>query len=186
LTTAKLCLACLNDNTQVQGAVQTRESLILRCSDTINRAIEEIRELSKSLTQSFHREVGLKFSIEDLVENIKRLQHNIRIQFDFSMPVEDKLDDKLKMTLFRIVQEQLNNILKHAAASDIYISMRQTGSRIKLVISDDGKGFDPRKKRKGIGISNIINRVEVFNGQVQIVSSPGKGCSMTISFKGIR
>ncbi|MDR3713387.1 MAG: PAS domain S-box protein [Puia sp.] len=177
LTTAKLYLACLSDKSQ--------EPLIRRCSDSINTAIEEIRKLSKSLAQSFDREVGLQFSIEDLVENIKRMENNIRVSFDFSMPVEEKLDDKLKMTLFRIVQEQLNNILKHADASAIEILLRQEAADIRLVISDNGKGFDPRKKRNGIGISNIINRVDVFNGQVQIVSSPGKGCRIDISFKGV-
>ncbi|HEY4061920.1 MAG TPA: PAS domain-containing sensor histidine kinase [Puia sp.] len=176
LTTARLYLGCIHSETPGQ------RHIIDRSSEIITSAIEEIRKLSKTMTQSFHKEVGLMLSLEDLVENIRRLADNTTITLDFSLPVEQILDDKLKMTIFRIVQEQLNNVLKHAGASRIDLSIRQEEDSLQLVIADDGKGFDPREKRKGIGLSNIITRAEVFNGQVSIDSSPGKGCRMTVKF----
>ena len=135
------------------------------------------------MTQSFYKEIGLKLSIEDLLENIRQLPESISVSFDFFLPGEQGLDDKLKMTIFRIVQEQLNNVLKHAAASAVDISIIEEGALISLRIADNGQGFDPRKKREGIGINNIINRAELFNGQVNIESSTGKGCILSVKFQ---
>lgn len=176
LTTARLYLDC------IQGLSFQQEHVIRRSSDIITTAIEEIRKLSKSLTQSFHKEIGLELSIEDLVESIRRLEQRLQITLDFSMPSEGLLDDKLKTTIFRILQEQLSNVLKHADATMIHISIQQTSDLLTLQIADNGKGFDPEKKREGIGISNIISRAEVFHGHVTIDSSPGNGCCLSIHF----
>jgi PAS domain S-box-containing protein len=177
LTTARLYLDCILE------APSEQESIIRRSSEIITSAIEEIRKLSRSMTQSFHKEIGLKLSIEDLLENIRQLPEGIHVSFDFFLPGELDLDDKLKTTIFRIVQEQLNNVLKHAAASTVHISLRQDGPAIWLRIQDNGQGFDTRKKRDGIGINNIISRAELFNGQVDIESSAGKGCLLTVHFQ---
>jgi signal transduction histidine kinase len=175
LTTAKLCLSCIS-------VADSSRDMIERSSNTITSAIEEIRSLSRSMIQTFHREIGLKLSIEDLVESIN-LSNKYKITLDFFLPDEQMLDDKLKMTLFRILQEQLNNIIKHADASEIKISISKNNELLNLVISDNGKGFNVTEKRKGIGITNITNRAELFNGQVSIDSAPGKGCRMEVRFK---
>ena len=86
------------------------------------------------------------------------------------------------MTVFRIVQEQLNNIMKHAEATAISIAVVQQKNMLKVNVADNGKGFDTSMKRKGIGITNIISRTELFNGRVKIDSSPGNGCRMQVSF----
>jgi len=177
LTTARLYLDCIPETPAGQ------ESIIRRSSEIITTAIEEIRKLSRSMTQSFHKEIGLKLSIEDLLENIRQLPEGIRVGFDFFLPGEQELDDKLKTTIFRIVQEQLNNVLKHAAATTVDVSIRRDGPLLTLCITDNGRGFDPWKKREGIGISNIINRAELFNGQVTIASTPGMGCVLSVNFR---
>ncbi|MBN9385763.1 MAG: PAS domain S-box protein [Chitinophagaceae bacterium] len=177
LTTARLYLDCIHE------APTGKESIIRRSSEIITTAIEEIRKLSRSMTQSFHKEVGLKLSIEDLLENIRQLPEGIQVGFDFFLPGEPALDDKLKVTIFRIVQEQLNNVLKHAGATTVDVSVREDGPMITLCISDNGRGFDPWKKREGIGINNIINRAEISNGQVTIASAPGKGCVLSVDFR---
>lgn len=176
LTTARLCLSCVTDKIEVP------DNMIERSSDIIATAIEEIRKLSKSLTQTYHKEIGLQLSIEDLVESI-RLARQFQITLEFSVPDEQQLDDKLKMTLFRIVQEQLNNILKHAHASQVTISVTQNDEALHLLITDNGRGFNVREKKNGIGITNIINRADIFNGRVKIDSSPGRGCRMSVHFK---
>jgi signal transduction histidine kinase len=176
LTTARLYLETIHETPNEQ------ESIIRRCGEIITTAIEEIRKLSRNMTQSFYKEIGLKLSIEDLLENIRQLPERIHVSFDFFVPAEPLLDDKLKTTLFRIVQEQLNNILKHAAASSIRVALQQEEDMLFLRIIDDGTGFDTRKKREGIGINNIISRAELFNGQVNIESAPGKGCALIVNF----
>lgn len=68
----------------------------------------------------------------------------------------------------------------HAAANKLSISIKTGNGFIGVAVSDNGKGFDVSKKRKGIGISNMINRAESFNGKVAIESSPGRGCTINI------
>lgn len=178
LTTARLCLSCVDDQLHDPG------DMIQRSSNIIAGAIEEIRKLSKSMTQSYHKEVGLQLSLEDLVDSV-RLTNPFTIALQYALKNENRLDDKLKMTLFRIVQEQLNNILKHAQASAVEIELKENADELTLSISDNGKGFNVREKRNGIGISNIINRAEIFNGRVTINSSPGNGCQMIIHFNSL-
>lgn len=175
LTTARLYLNCAKDMPAMQ------ESMIKRSVDTISSAIEEIRRLSKSMIETFHKEVGLELSLNDLLENV-RVAQQFSIDLEFKVQDEKQLDDKLKMTIFRIVQEQLNNTVKHAAASQVYIAIVQKDRQLQVTIADDGKGFDTSQKRKGIGITNIISRTELFNGRVKIESAPGHGCRMQVNF----
>lgn len=175
LTTARLYLNCAKDTPSLQ------ESMIKRSVDTISSAIEEIRRLSKSMIETFHKEVGLELSLNDLIENV-RVTQQFSIDLEFKVRDEKKLDDKLKMTIFRIVQEQLNNTVKYAAASQVYIAIVQKDRHLQITIADDGKGFDTSKKRTGIGITNIISRTELFNGRVKIESAPGHGCRMQVNF----
>jgi two-component system, NarL family, sensor histidine kinase UhpB len=94
---------------------------------------------------------------------------------------ENVLNRDQKIAVYRIVQEQLNNILKYANASRVSIQLKNESGRIRLDIADDGDGFDPKAKRKGIGITNIISRAELYNGHVQIDSEPGKGCRLGVT-----
>jgi PAS domain S-box-containing protein len=175
LSTARLCLSCAKDNPAQQA------DMLQRSQDNITTAIEEIRRLSRSMIETFHREVGLKLSVHDLIENIS-LARNCDITLDYSVPDEQQLDDKLKTTIFRIVQEQLNNIIKHAEATVIKIAIVQDDNQLQVTIEDNGKGFDTTAKRKGIGITNMITRAELFNGRAKIEAAPGKGCRMQANF----
>jgi PAS domain S-box-containing protein len=175
LTTARLYLNLARETPAIQ------EDMIKRSTDTITSAIEEIRRLSKSMIETFQKEVGLEFSLNDLIEKV-RLAQPFTISLYFSVPDEPQLDDKLKKTIFRIVQEQLNNTVKHANASEVQIAIVQKNRQLLITIADNGKGFNTTQKRRGIGITNIISRTELFNGRVKIESSPGKGCRMQISF----
>ncbi|MBC7874464.1 MAG: PAS domain S-box protein [Ferruginibacter sp.] len=145
-------------------------------------ALQEIRKLSKSLSPSNVKTVGLKESVEDIVKNMKLLQQ-VDVEFIFNEKVEDKLSDDQKLMLFRIIQEQTNNILKYAKARTVQIMINQAGNMIHLFISDDGVGFDTSdNSTKGIGFINIISRADTYNGKVNIVSSPGNGCTLEICF----
>lgn len=145
-------------------------------------ALQEIRKLSKSLSTSNVKTVGIKESIGDIVNNMKLLQQ-LDVQLIFNERVEDKLSDDQKLMLFRVIQEQTNNIIKYAEARSVQIMINETNNMVRLVISDDGVGFDTSNKNtKGIGFINIISRADVYNGKVNIVSSPGHGCTLEICF----
>ena len=145
-------------------------------------ALQEIRKLSKSLSPSNVKTVGLKESITDIVKNMTLLRQ-VDVEFIFNEKLEDKLSDDQKLMLFRIIQEQTSNIIKYADAKSVQIMINKTGNMIHLVISDDGVGFDTSDtSTKGIGFINIISRADTYNGKVNIVSSPGNGCTLEICF----
>ena len=145
-------------------------------------ALQEIRKLSKSLSTSNVKTVGLKESIDDIVNNMKLLPQ-LEVQFIFNERVEKKLSNDQKLMLFRIVQEQTNNIIKYAGAKSVQIMINEANNMVRLVISDDGVGFDTSDgSSKGIGFINIISRADVYNGKVDVVSSPGNGCTLEICF----
>ncbi|MDP9042926.1 MAG: ATP-binding protein, partial [Bacteroidota bacterium] len=83
-------------------------------------------------------------------------------------------------TLYRIVQEQLNNIEKYAQASEVLIQILTYPNQLAFVIRDNGVGFDTNVKTNGIGLTNVLNRAESYNGSARIISEPGKGCSLFV------
>ena len=84
------------------------------------------------------------------------------------------------MAIYRIVQEGLNNILKHARASKVSIHLYFKEQTVYLKIEDDGIGFDLKNIHRGIGLKNIEHRIAYYQGTLSVESSPGKGCSLTI------
>jgi len=118
--------------------------------------------------------MGLKESIRLLLDDLIVI-HPIKIEFRGVGVEEEKMDEKMKLDIFRIIQEQLNNILKHANASRAAISLTGQAGKIILRISDNGQGCDNSKEMKGVGIMNIRGRVELYHGKVSIITKPGKG-----------
>ena len=90
------------------------------------------------------------------------------------------LDDKCKLTVYRIIQEQVNNIIKYSRAKQVNILLGSTASGIKIKIEDDGVGFDSSKKSKGIGFRNIESRINLYGGNMEISSSAGNGCTLEV------
>ncbi len=153
------------------------KNLIKYPLELIDSSINEIRLLtSKNVTPV--RNINLKELIQALVDNLNK---NTPIKTIFGYNIANNvIDDELKLNIYRIVQEQINNIVKHAAPSQASISIEGDGNIIRVIVTDDGKGFDVNKKRVGIGVTNMINRVESFNGKINIESSPGNGCKIQI------
>ena len=175
LTTAKLYLElALVDE-------EEKDRLIQRCASSIMDAINEVRTISRSLVPASIGDLGLVESVQDLAESI-RATKKMQVRFIHRGHIDELLDDKRKLTLFRIAQEQVNNVLKHSGAANLLIELNQDDSRICLSISDDGTGFDPATVRahRGNGLSNIISRADLFNGVVNIDTAPGKGCRLNV------
>jgi PAS domain S-box-containing protein len=161
--------------------VKKQPELILESKILTERAMMEIRKLSYSLLPPSLNEIGLLEALNDLVESIESARL-IKIKPDWKQFDETILSKKLKLTFFRIVQEQLNNIIKHAHANTAFITVTAKNNTACLEIRDDGIGFDPSKRKTGVGLKNIISRSEVNNGTVNIISKPGEGCVLTVCF----
>ncbi len=158
-----------------------KNDLIDTSSGYIMDAIEEIRKLSKSLVSPLQRLPTLETAISSLAEDIMMV-HDFLIKIDLGGFEAANLSDKFKLNIFRIVQEQLNNVIKHANAINITIVLSSTDKGVSVEIIDDGQGFDTALQRRGIGLSNIQSRTELYNGTMEVVSSPGEGCRLMINF----
>ena len=158
-----------------------RLNLIERSALNISNAVSEIRRISRSLVPASLSDLGLILSIEDLVDSIQ-IAKAIKVEFYHSGDVEKSISEKGKLMLFRIIQEQVTNVLKHADATQMVIELIVDCSAISLSITDNGKGFDIEKvkTKKGVGLHNIANRTELFNGKMNMVTSPGNGCKLNI------
>lgn len=144
-------------------------------------AVEEIRKLSKSLNTSLVKVIGLGRSIDDIIINMKAFQQ-IETKFIYDQKLEKSLSEDHQLMIFRIIQEQTNNIIKYADAKNVSICLKEENSQVYLSITDDGKGFDSSVQSKGIGFINIYSRVDAFGGEVKLTTSPGRGCSLEIIF----
>jgi PAS domain S-box-containing protein len=145
-------------------------------------AIEAIRKLSKRLITDTIDDFGLSETIEVMVRDTMESNHS-KIRFlSIDDSLEELMDNKFKQNVFRILQEQLRNIIKHAAASEVDISLVKSGSQIILTIADNGVGFDCGVKPAGIGMTNIINRAKTNNGNASFISKPGQGCKLLVTF----
>jgi len=143
-------------------------------------AIEEIRRLSKSLVAPSLGDLGLLNALHDLAEDISGTGI-LAMTIESDIDSDKRFDKSLELMLYRVVQEQINNIRKYANAHNVVISVKEQENNVILTVSDDGSGFDPSKKAKGIGLRNIRSRVEYYSGDMKIISSPGKGCTLQVS-----
>ena len=160
-----------------------QEEMLNRGKNLINSCIEELRKLSRFLAPPSLGDLTLRESIEEIAEEYNQIDGKRTIEYAIVGLNEDSLSEDLKISIYRIIQEQLNNIRKHARASKVHILLEHGSNNISLFIEDNGCGFDIHSKRKGHGITNIINRAEIFNGGVELVSSPGRGCTIHVNFK---
>ncbi|HMX39271.1 MAG TPA: ATP-binding protein, partial [Saprospiraceae bacterium] len=103
-------------------------------------------------------------------------QHSPTIAFQHIGDFEG-LDETVALNCYRIVQELLQNSLKHAQASEILVQINHTDQQIALLVEDDGKGFDPETMKKGMGTDNIARRVQFLKGELSIHTAPGEGTS---------
>jgi PAS domain S-box-containing protein len=163
--------------------INNGEIYLIHSSKYTLTAIEEIRKLTKGLVTDTIKDFGLCAAIEDTVLDTMEA-YPVKIHCILHPTFEKLMGPKFKMNVFRIVQEQLTNILKHASASAIYITMTETKGKFGLSIADNGVGFDNRKKsdKVGIGIYNIASRVELYRGKMKFITEPGKGCKLDITF----
>ena len=175
LTTSRLYLGL------VKTENENDRSLICETDKLIDMAIGEIRDLSHSLILPVLHQSDLKEALTYIFKTTAKVLGLI-VSGEFTSLDESTISDKLKLTIYRIVQEQLNNINKHAKAKKVCIRLVQKKGKIELLIKDDGVGFDTSKKWIGVGLKNIKTRASLFNGDMHIISAPGKGCELQVTF----
>ncbi|WP_207510832.1 PAS domain-containing sensor histidine kinase [Longitalea luteola] len=154
------------------------KNTVERCKNNIEEVIREIRNLSHRLVLPRFAETSLLSEIQKTVDNILQQQP---VCLDLHGMNEALIPDHIKETIYRILQEQLANIIRHAKARKVMIKLSNTASEVFLQIEDDGIGFNTSQCRNGVGITNILNRVETCNGTATIISKPGEGCRLEVT-----
>jgi PAS domain S-box-containing protein len=153
--------------------------MVKQSSSLIDNAINEIRLLTQEQVTP-KLKLNLQELVQALVDNLGE-HSGIKAAFNYETG-RTLIKDDLKLNIYRVIQEGISNILKHAKANTVSIDIRAGKKNLEVVLVDDGKGFSAASaKSKGIGISNIRNRIESFNGTVTIQSAPGQGCRIELN-----
>ncbi|WP_400193537.1 PAS domain S-box protein [Hymenobacter sp. B81] len=145
----------------------------------INEAIKATRNISFELTPNILEDFGLKTALEEIC---KRIPHVLRVHLSVG-ELPEPLSPVLSTAVYRIVQELLNNVMKHAQARETFVYVEPAGAQLHVSVEDDGVGFDvgeATSHRSGIGLSGIRNRVSLLGGQLTIRSQPGRGTAISI------
>src|SRR5512146_1683296 len=126
--------------------------------ELIDSSIEEIRLLCHRLATPL-KNINLNQMVSDLLDTLSATSP-IKTAFTYSLTSEI-LNDDLKLNIYRIIQEQINNVVKYSKAKNVRVSITEKDGILEIKTQDDGIGFDMRSKRKGIGISNMMHRIEL-------------------------
>lgn len=157
-----------NNNTKIPYQI---ESLL-------NEAIEQTRNISFELMPAILNDFGLKVTILELC---KRIDQGT-IKFNCSISIQSNIDSSLEIAIYRIVQELLNNVIRHSKATEADIIIEEQEAFMLIKVKDNGKGFNTESldKVKGIGICSIRNRIKVWDGEFEIISSLTKGTEISL------
>ncbi|MFP5042706.1 response regulator [Parasediminibacterium sp. JCM 36343] len=147
----------------------------------ISESIKEIRKLTKGLVPPALDNIGLVQALEGVLSNLRVLD-NMTINTSFADFSENLISEDQKLMIYRIAQEQLNNIVKHSGASVVDISLQLKDESLELAIKDNGKGCDLTEKRNGVGLQNISTRAALHHGKVFINSAPNQGFELAVNF----
>jgi len=173
LSLAKVQLGIMEQKQSVETVGNVKESISL--------AMTELRDIAKSLSSSRVQQVSLPESINQEIRRINR-SGLIRVSSETD-GFEKDIPDQHKLIAFRIVQEGLQNIIKHAGATEVKLMLHFGNDDLYITITDNGVGFDPEaelKKKEGLGLQNILRRAALVGGKADIISKPGEGTILQI------
>lgn len=169
---------------QMSGVSKDKKEKYIQANQMLDGACKEIRDISHNLGSTILRKVGLMPELEALVNEIENL-HNIQVEF-VSHGYNGNLSNDVELKIYRIIQELIGNVLKHANASKLTLQLNQFDEGeeqirlINLMVEDNGNGFDPSQVSNGMGLQNISARVNDLSGEITIDSEIGRGTNISI------
>jgi signal transduction histidine kinase len=171
LSTTKLTL---------QTVPESQKHLMENPLSLLNQASSEIRNITFNLMPKTLEEEGLVSALNELASKTSG-SGSVKMFLQVHGMESTILEKQTQFNIYRIIQEAVNNILKHAEASEINIQLIREGNQLTIMIEDDGKGFDSAvEKKSGRGLRNITTRTQWLNGTNVIDSTPGRGTTISI------
>jgi two-component system, NarL family, sensor kinase len=152
------------------------------CAEMLLQILEDVRELSRLLRPPILDDLGLLPALSWLARKVRE-SSAISIELESRGMDQITLSPELSTLIFRLIQEALHNVVRHAGADEVRIKLFRTGNRIEIEVRDNGTGFDPRQldedpARRGVGIAGMRDRVELFGGDFSLRSAAGRGTSI--------
>jgi signal transduction histidine kinase len=157
-----------------------------KIASQVDATIKECRRVSAHLRPSLLDELGLLPTLKWHCREFENLHPDLHIEQQLDA-AEDDIPEKLKVVIYRVLQEALNNVAKHSGASRVRLLLEKQGQRIEFSVADNGRGFDPEKKNAestitgGFGISGMRDRTLLCDGKFEITSEKGEGTKVHIS-----
>jgi two-component system NarL family sensor kinase len=179
LSGVKFSLSNMKDNLIITPDNMT---VFERSLDMLDTSIRELRRVAHNMMPEMLTKFGLNEALKDYCNTINSSKL-ITIKYQ-SLGMEARLDKSVEIIIYRIIQELLNNTMKHATASEAFVQLIREQNRLSVVVEDNGKGFDSSlmENNKGAGLTNVRSRVDYLKGQLDIHAEPGKGTLVTIEF----
>lgn len=175
MSTLKLQIDAVKKKTQSNSVMEGLEHI----SAAISSIATDIRQISHDLMPSSLIDFGVVTALSNFA---KKITNSSEIEVDFQANVKDiELSKEYSLNIYRIIQELVNNAIKHAQCSQIDISLRKDDHTINILVQDDGIGIDDSSETDGIGISNICTRVQSLHGDIEIDSSLGNGVTVHVT-----
>lgn len=173
-----LSLAKVQVNIIDQGD-STDKALLAEVRQNIGKAMSDLRDLAKSLNSDHIQLVNLKDLIAPELARLQRSRIAAATLTEEGNP--QLIAHQKKLILFRMVQEALQNVIKHAEASTVVVHLNHKASNVEVTIADNGKGFEPEKTTAaGLGLQNITHRAKLIGGQASVQSAPGQGTTVIL------
>ena len=175
LSSAKMSLSAVS----CEGMDDERRAIVENTAYVIDEAIRSLREISNTMSPHVLADFGLVRGVQNFIQKCTGM-HDVKIRFMTDLRSE-RFDANVEVILYRVICELINNSLKHAACTEISLSLSQGNGRLSLDYSDNGRGFDPQAMMDcGMGLSNIASRVHSLNGTFDIRGRKGKGMSAAV------
>jgi two-component system, NarL family, sensor kinase len=175
---------------QAEGALAERpdeaRQRLARAREVVQATLQETRAMSRLLRPQILDDLGLEAALRWLVRAFHD-DHRIAARLDIEQPFE-AVDGDLATLVFRVVQESLSNVAKHAGARNVVVALRRRSAALTVVVSDDGRGCDPASafasagEGRSSGLGGLRDRVRLFGGALGIESGTGGGCAVTAQF----
>jgi signal transduction histidine kinase len=172
LASILLGLKALEERTDDEGARSSIEEL----RELVVATLQDVRRLAVELRPSALDDFGLVAALERLAASFAE-QSGLSVDFQAALP-DERLPVEAETALYRIVQESLTNVVKHAQAQRVSILLTRTNGTVKAVVEDDGKGFDPGKTAGGFGLVGMRERLALLGGRLEIESARGAGTTV--------
>ena len=173
----KMNLSGISDNLQFKD--DHSKEMFNKTLDMVDESCREVRVISHQMAPNVLLKSGLPAAIKDFISKIDARKLKINLE---TFGLQERLNQNTEAVLYRVVQESVNNVIKHAGASILDIQLTKDEEGINAMIEDNGKGFDPHEKgyTTGMGMKNIRSRVDYLKGTVDFSSEPGRGTLVAI------